>query len=160
MSRDDDIEQLRKLVRAIIKEGGAPGPEHERIRKALAGWALARGFVVELKGDLDGKHPDVFRGDQNGEFVFVGEAKDAENETADNAESLKRFLGYVFSFCDRIREESVAGGLVAMATNDSAEAELWSHVIAAAARVKQVHRADGKGPIVTKVDDRTWIAWW
>lgn len=160
MSRDDDIEQLRKLVRAIIKEGGAPGPEHERIRNALAEWAQARGFVVELKGDLDGKRPDVFRADQSGEFVFVGEAKDADNETSDNAESLERFLTYLFSFCDRIRSGSISGGLVAMATNDSTEVTVWSHVIAAAAHVKQIHRADGAGPTVTKLDDRTWIAWW
>lgn len=153
-------DELRKIAREImlLVEAGAPGGEHVRLQKKLDEWAQGKGFDEELNA-IDGKRPDVLRRRQKA-FLFVGEAKDAANETADNDDSLSRLGNYIWSFSEALKQGQIKGGVIAVATNDNAAATGWATALVIAARLAKIRRSDGQGPRVDDLGEKTWVAWW
>jgi len=152
-----DAELAQKIVKQFLREAGAPGAEHERLKRDLADWATSEGFVSELP-ELDGGQPDVLR--ESGRYLFVGDAKDSRHETPENEETVARLLNYFIEFARRVKGDAIDGGYVAIATNDQDAAEVWAALIAAVFSVLGIERRDKRGPGVLYRGENTWIAWW
>ena len=97
MERD----RFEKMVSRLLREAGAPGAEHERLLAELAEWAASMNYKEEYTQFTSGTLPDVLRRTSDNEFLFVGDAKDAENEDATNGETLKRVQGHFHASCKR-----------------------------------------------------------
>jgi hypothetical protein len=88
-----DRDRFEKMVSRLLREAGAPGAEHERLLAELAEWAASMNYKEEYAQFTSGVLPDVLRGTSDNEFLFVGDAKDAENEDATNGETSSVFRG-------------------------------------------------------------------
>jgi hypothetical protein len=105
-----------------LREAAGPGPEHERLKGELAAWANVRGYAKVYSEFRSGNKPDVLRGTPNDKYLFVGDAKDATNETAENTDTVARISGYFRDFAILLGDPGYRGGLLAIATNCVASA--------------------------------------
>jgi hypothetical protein len=154
-------QRLHRLA-AILREA-APGPVHRRIQAELGDWARQKGFVEDLHTSLPtGGRPDVFRYIRADSMLFIGDAKDTENEDAFTFETYERISGYLMNFADLVADSSIKGGIFAIATDDANEANAWaSRLNKLAANLGLI---DGAGAApnfqVDKIAADTWVAWW
>lgn len=153
---------LKRLIEALLEEGG-PSPEHERLKADLTDWALFKGYSKAYKKFQNGSEPDVLRENPQGKYLFVGDAKNSENETADNSETLSRIQTYFKQFVLLLGPERYKGGILAVATNNENEANKWVPVLNTLARAACI--VSGSGCLadfsVVKLDGKmTWIIYW
>lgn len=144
----------------LVKEG-APGREHEGIRGSLLRWAIHKGFEVEITDALaSGGQPDVFRSDKGGGLIFLGDAKDSENETTQRFATFERIRGYWEEFTALITAGPYRGGIFAIATNSKGEAELWAGRLADFAAKTGLMTGTGieASGGVEEIARRTWVA--
>lgn len=156
-------DELVKIFARILREAGAPGAEHERLKAELTQWAIGLGYATVYTRFESGSEPDVLRGNKEFHHLFVGDAKDASNETVDNADTLKRLHGYFVEYASLLGPEAFAGGHLAIATNDGAEASRWCPVLNTLARTANLTGASGARPDFQSVETnpgRTWIVSW
>jgi hypothetical protein len=154
--------QLARLVQEILNEA-RPGQEHERLKRELTTWAGARGYMKVYPQFQDGCTPDVLRTNVSRRFLFVGDAKDATNETADNANTLERISGYFKNFHDLLGPELYSGGELAIATNDAQEATRWVGALNVLARQARIVAGDDSKPnfaVEPLPEHSTWIIHW
>jgi hypothetical protein len=71
--------------------------EHERLKKELESWAIWGHCNTKYSNFKDGSIPDVLRANISQEILFVGDAKDARNETVDKKSTTERIRKY---FCN------------------------------------------------------------
>lgn len=148
-------------VRRLLAE--AAGDEHERLKAALSTWAISKGFSTEF-GRLASGIPDVLRGtNATPSYLFVGDAKDSTNETADVFATWERIRGYMRDFGTLIANGSIKGGFFAIATNTRKAAERWVPFLNAMAESEELvaaGTANSPDFRVEAVDARTFIVMW
>jgi len=144
-SQEQFNEQLReqlmkrlKSVSSLNKQAGAPGPEHERLKSDLLTWAMELGFVTAYKRFKNDGIPDVLLENTSFNYLFCGDAKDAKNETCDNAETVQRIRGYFDEFVSVLGAKGFSGGRLAIATNSETEAKRWVPVLNALAQASNI----------------------
>ncbi len=156
-------EDLLKRYLRIIHEAGAPGVEHERLKRELRAWAIAEGFDTEYDRLPSGSIPDVLRGQKAGPFLFCGDAKDSANETIENSETLKRIGGYFDEFASLLGDDGgFKGGILAIATNSEEEADNWVGALNVLAK-RAGMTGNGKPPSFRVSETKpgeTWVIWW
>ncbi|MDX9976369.1 MAG: hypothetical protein RBU21_25565 [FCB group bacterium] len=159
MERD----QLRKIVAHILKEAKAPGTTHERLRSELAAWAEKQGYLRVYQHFANGAIPDVLRSTQDDSHLFVGDAKDASNETPDNAETLQRIWTYVKEFAGLLGDPRYKGGTIAIATNSAQAASQWVLALNLLARMAKITGPNGSAPAF-RIEEiqtgKTWVVHW
>ena len=158
-----DRDRFEKMVSRLVREAGAPGAEHERLLAELAVWAASMNYKVENAQFTSGARPDVLRRTSDNEFLFVGDAKDSENEDATNGETLKRIQGYFQEFAARLGGNEYKGGVLAIATNSAEAAADWVPVLNTLARTAGITGKGGVQPNFKVTETRqgkTWIIWW
>jgi len=156
-----DKHRLNRLA-AMLKEASA-GREHGRIQGDLDRWAQERGFTQALSASLPrGGRPDVLRFDGARQYLFVGDAKDSENETTANLATSARISGYMVDFADLIGDREIRGGYFAIATNSEREAGAWVVRLNLLATLQGLTDGPGAGPSfrVDQIAAMTWVAWW
>jgi len=139
---------------------GKPGPEHERLRAELEDWARIRGFT-DLYSNLPfGGCPDVLRTTADRKYLFIGDAKNAENETCSRLDTHSRILGYAFAFASLLNK-GYYGGYFAIATNDEIAVKDWVADLNDICRSAGIS-ANGNPPDfkIDKINTDTWIAYW
>lgn len=153
-------DELKTLIARLLREASGPRGEHERLRRRLDVWAKERGYAKVYKALPGGGEPDVLRVDEADNLLFVGDAKDAENETSDRQDTLLRIQGYLNEFADLL--STFRGGIIAIATNEEDAAQDWASTLNLSARFAGIVGPKGARPSfkVEKVDGGTWIAWW
>ena len=158
-----DRDRFEKMVSRLLREAGAPGAEHERLLAELAEWAASMNYKEESVQFNSGARPDVLRRKSDEEFLFVGDAKDAENEDATNGETLKRIQGYFQEFAARLGGSVYKGGILAIATNSAKAAADWAPALNTLARTAGITGMGGEQPNFTVTETRqgkTWIILW
>lgn len=158
-----DRDRFEKMVRRILREAGSPGAEHERLLAELAEWAASMGHSEESVQFTSGARPDVLRRTSDNEFLFVGDAKDAENEDATNGETLKRIQGYLQEFAALLGKNAHKGGILAIATNSATAAADWVPALNTLARTAGITGKGGELPnfkVKMTKHGKTWIIWW
>lgn len=145
----------------LYRQSGAPGPEHQRLRKELSAWAEGKGYAHPYAKLNDGLVPDVVKGNNSEKHLFVGDAKDAANETSANEETLKRLEAYFREFA-RLLGSGWRGGTLALATNDKAAAVSWTQALNDVAMTAGLSGTGGTRPNFTvyEYSSDTWIVWW
>jgi hypothetical protein len=105
-------------------------------------------------------NPDVERIDQAG-MVFIGDAKDGENEPASRHESRARIFRYMMALSSLFRSDTATGGYFVLATNSLKAAQDWAEALAlAAALCGIVHvEAQTSGFSIWQPDANTWVVW-
>lgn len=153
-------DELKTLIARLLREAAGPGAEHERLRRRLDAWAKERGYAKAYKALPGGGEPDVLRVDEADKLLFVGDAKDAENETSDRRDTVVRIQGYLNEYADLL--STFRGGIIAIATNEEDAAHDWASALNLLARFAGIVGPKGARPSfkVEKVDEGTWIAWW
>lgn len=154
-------ERVRRLIEAALRE--AAGAEHERLEADLTEWAIAQGYPAGQAGLPSGRMPDVLRYDPEMRHLFVGDAKNADNETPSNSATIQRIAGYVQEFGKLLTSPAVRGGIVAIATNVAEEAEEWVLPLNLFCVMSGIKDVDGNGADfqVIKLDGKnTWITYW
>ncbi len=158
-----DRDRFEKMVSRVLREAGAPGAEHERLLAELAEWAASMNYSEESVQFTSGARPDVLRRTSDNEFLFVGDAKDAENEDATNGETLTRIQGYFQEFAALLGKNAHKGGILAIATNSAAAAADWVPALNTLASTAGISGKGGGQPNFTVTVTRpgkTWIVWW
>lgn len=97
--------------------------KHDTLKRDLAHYANEIGYNTEVKLE-SGQRPDVLFLNDNGE-MFLGDAKDAENETISNRETTKRIAGYIDSFFEYKEMNNKSLGYISIITNDLDAAYDW-----------------------------------
>lgn len=155
MTPRDRVSRLR--LAQILRE--AESREHRRIQNLLENHATSLGY--EAPASLaNGLRPDVLRLD--GDYLFLADAKVAENETASRADSAIRISQYVFIYASLIKVGAIRGGVIGVATNDLDAANEWAQRLEDFCRENDLSDADGVGPSfsVEALDASTWFAYW
>ena len=145
----------------LVRQAGAPGPEHQRLRNELAAWAKWKGYTYPYGRLADEVIPDVVKGNDAKTLLFVGDAKDAENETSETGETVARIEKY-FKVFSNLLGQQWKGGILALATNDRNEAVSWTSVLNNAASNAGLITGTGDKPnfSVYEYSSNTWIVWW
>jgi hypothetical protein len=153
--------KTKHIIEFLLKEA-KESLDHERLKKDLAAWANSKGFVRIVPGFSDGTIPDVLRTD-NAKHVFVGDAKNADNETQDNPATLQRLQNYFEQFAACLRQ-GYKGGFFAIATNSESEAKKWIPALNFLAKAAGLTAGTLKRPpsfrVVRLVGKKTWIIYW
>jgi hypothetical protein len=153
-------ERIRKFVNAELLE--AVSPEHERLKGDLNEWAIAKGYPEVINRLPSGRSPDVLRFDPDVQHLFLGDAKNADNETPRNSNTTRRIAGYVFEY-GTLLGGKIRGGIFAIATNSEAEAQEWVLPLNLFCVMSQITDADGNRADfqIDKLEGKnTWIIWW
>jgi hypothetical protein len=104
-------------------------------------------------------NPDV-EGSGN-RLVFVGDAKDGENEPASRDESRARIFRYMMALSSLFRSGEVSNGYFVLATNSFEAARGWADALTMAAGFCGLVHIETQTPgyAILKRDERTWIVW-
>lgn len=118
----DDNDLIWNRYRPFFEKKANEGVEHKRLRSFLMYYAMVLGYEIINEPLCDGKEPDVIgiKNINGVEFVFLADAKDANNETPSNSETIKRIDGYIETF-SRLN----LLGDIAIATNTYEAAKDW-----------------------------------
>ena len=145
----------------VRKIAGAPGAEHERLKYELEEYAKEREYCIRIDGFPDGSWPDVlmlFIEDER-KFIFLGDAKDSEHETARKTETRNRIKGYLEWVKKWVYEdENIIGGTICIMTNSEEAAEDWAEELECIA--EEICLEDEYGTLefeVHKKDENTWL---
>ena len=106
------------------------GKEHDRLETLLKEYAVKKGFNAEVNFK-NGMNPDVLLQDGK-RNLFLGDAKDANNEGPSNTSTANRILGYIKTFAECVSTKEISGGYIAIATNDKDAASEWKNWLNAA----------------------------
>lgn len=161
-------DEYRKLVRRarlaqLIKEA-AESLIHKDLVEKLRQFAEGRAFGQMVRALPSGKRPDclALKTTKDGPAkVFIGDAKVAENERPSHEASFDRINNYIEEFASLLADESIDGGIIAIATDREDAAREW-----AGALEKMCHDAGivdfaKNGPSFRVVEfDAYWIAYW
>jgi len=145
----------------LYQQAGSPGPEHQRLRRELSTWAETRGYKRPYAKLTDEVIPDVVKGDEVNRFLFVGDAKDAANETSEKEDTVSRLEKYFREFA-KLLGQNWKGGTLAVATNDKEAAVSWTRVLNDVAVAAGLSATGGARPNFTvyEYSSNTWIVWW
>ncbi len=102
-------------------------------------------------------------GHDNKIYIFVGDAKDSNNETSSNNETLSRIQNYFCEFASLLRQGYCKGGILAIVTNSLESAKEWVPALNILARIANITGENGTPPdfkIENTNPGRTWIIWW
>lgn len=120
-----NIKLTELLLKGIGK--GYEGNEseiHRKLREKLRYFAIEKGYYYRFDDFPEDKVPDVLLCDGN-HSLFVGDAKVSDNETIANHATTKRVCGYIDQFFQLIDDDEIAGGIIAIITDDHEAAEEW-----------------------------------
>ncbi|MEK8019164.1 MAG: hypothetical protein VSS75_020020 [Candidatus Parabeggiatoa sp.] len=154
---DERIRQIYKIPESRKVES-----EHKRLQEDLKNWAIKRGYPSpdELP---DGSKPDVIRSDEN-ESLFIGDAKDATNETPSNTKTVKRIKNYIQQFALLLDKKKRRAGIIAIATNNEQAAKNWVttlNTLCIEAGITDPRTNSEPNFDITKLQKKnTWIIWW
>lgn len=110
--------KLSELVKEGLKKS-----DHDSLSDILTKIANSTGHTTKHQFP-DGSIPDVLYLDGRDE-LFLGDAKNAENETVSNKETTERIAGYIDSFFDYREENNKHLGYISIITNDLEAAYEW-----------------------------------
>ena len=116
----DELIRQRRITESRKVES-----EHKRLQEDLKNWAIECGYPNSRQELPDGSKPDVLRYDSKNKMCFIGDAKDATNETPSNTETVKRIKNYIQQFAVLLDEQKIHDGNIAIATNDEQAAKDW-----------------------------------
>lgn len=158
--------QVSRAFAELLKQ--AESDEHIRLKQALAEWFKAnfeQGNSLESIPELSGIKPDVLLWSRQGQYLLLGDAKNASNETPANRETLIRIKNYmeVFAECCHINNaQRLSGGILAIATNSKEAATGWIYALNQLANLAGLTDGDGGLPNfqVAQHDAKTWVTWW
>ncbi len=151
----------KQLIRALLE--GKPGAEHERLNNELKNWAQSRNYILEFRGFSNGLKPDVLMGHDDKLHLFVGDAKDSNNENPSNNETLSRIQSYFCEFAKLLGQGNYKNGILAIATNSLESAREWVPTLNFLAKIAGITGGNGKEPdfkIENTNPEKTWIIWW
>lgn len=114
-----------KLLEKLKAAKQKPENEHDRLVKVLGDLAVLGGFVEDLSQALESLRPDLVRLNQWG-GLLVGEAKDANNETIHNKETLERIDLYLKGLVGYVKQYGKGSGSFILATNSEWAAKDWA----------------------------------
>jgi hypothetical protein len=121
------------------------------LRGELENRAVNDNFTVPYKGFADGSQPDVLCTSADGNSVFIGDAKDAENETAHKSETLRRIANYFHNAVKLVTDGKAV--VFVIATNDKDAAAQWANTL----YVLSV-RYNVPTPFISqKISDNPWV---
>lgn len=132
------------------------GSEHVRLRKALEGRARSIGYKTESVRFPSDCIPDVLLEDSGGN-LFMGDAKDSENETVDNNATTTRITKYINEFSKKLNRGEISGGIIAIATNDEYAALEWKDWLNKACEDCNLRNPDFE---LEYTSDDTFIVFW
>jgi hypothetical protein len=152
--------ELKTLIARLLRESGAAGEEHERLKKELDQWAVLQGYSKAYRALPDGGEPDVLRVNPSKVLLFLGDAKDAENETSSRRDTLLRIQGYLGEYAALL--ETFKGGVIAIATNNEDAANNWVGALNLLTKAAGIVGSDNAPPRfrVEQTGSSTWIAYW
>lgn len=113
----------------------------------------------------DGTKPDVLMANLEDNFLFCGDAKDADNETVDNMDTVERIGGYFRVYASLLRYE-FKGGHLAIATNSKKEAKRWIPKLNVLAKAATIKGENGASPDFKAIEinisqgETTCIVFW
>ena len=106
--------------------------------------------------------PDALFADPSGNYLLVGDAKNADNETTSNSATLKRILNY-FQWFHQLLGNPYVGGRLALATNTAEDAEKWVMMLNVLAETVGISASlPPKSPNfrAQHYTEKTWIVFW
>ncbi|HRQ70517.1 MAG TPA: hypothetical protein PLW78_09490 [bacterium] len=155
-------ENFAKYVKRILNETNIPGEEHERLKEVLGNWAKGLGFSIGYASLPSGLRPDVLKSTSDKKYIFVGDAKDANNETVHNQDTLSRISNYILEYATLLTPNRHAGGIFAIATNSAEAAVEWGKYLNIMTNIAKISGGQGLPPDykVIKIDEKAWIVYW
>lgn len=154
-------EQYKRIVKALLETYAAESDTHQRIQNELSKWAIQKGYSEKHTTLPNGQRPDVLRTDSEDNLVFIGDAKNADNETSRNSATVSRIYSYMSQFSNLVAG-SYNGGTFAIATNSHEEALNWRSSLNLMAALYSLVDANGRQPdfAVEKLSEHTWVVFW
>jgi hypothetical protein len=152
------------LVEAAKREH--PGPEHQRLEGVLRKIAQDEGFhqPFDFPGAVGNDlvpapGPEVALVGSDG--LFLGDAKDATHETADNEITRRRIFRYMRGLAQIIYRGQVKSGAFIIATNAPEAADGWVTALTAMAAFSDLRHVEGrvKAFQVLQSDEKTWLVY-
>ncbi|HPS31188.1 MAG TPA: hypothetical protein PLZ43_13100 [bacterium] len=147
-----------KLTSEYLLESLNPSPEHERLRNCLVNFAIRLGCSIKCNKLSDDKFPDVLRITPNRRYLFLGDAKVSENETARREETVEKIKGYIKEFVEISSRKGIRGK-IAIATDNIDAAYDWSNKLTILTTIAGLRGFFGELPefVVLKIDNNTFI---
>lgn len=150
-----------KLVRkiALIKEA-KESEVHKSLTDKLLNYATENDFTTKITNFPNGLNPDVLQYNETNGYLFVGDAKNSQNETSDVEETYKRIFNYVNEFSRLLStNDNIKGGCVVIATDSKEEADKWKNTLDLMAIINDLQDSKGNFSLsdISKVDDNTWF---
>ncbi len=99
--------------------------EHKRLRQFLNDEAQRLGYTVRLERLPDRTEPDALWLDQ-GNRLFMGDAKVEANQPPTDLESRKQLEGYLRQYGKLLGERRIQPGVVAVGTDTETAARAWA----------------------------------
>lgn len=157
--------RIQRLVQEMSRQH--PKPEHERLRGVLQQMAMAQGYMIAF--DLSREtgyrfdpepNPDVALKNMKGE-IFIGDAKDSENERATHQGPRVRVFRYQEAFGQMLNTGGALLGKFMIATNTFEAAQEWVTGLNLGAGFCNIAHVAYARPNYTcwKFDPQTWIVW-
>lgn len=135
--------------------------EHCRLKAELEDWANYHGYIWNINTLPGGKQPDVLRRALYHPSLFLGDAKDATNETPNRSDTFERVNGYVQEFGIHLRNRTYSGGQIAIATNSFPAARNWRMAMQRMTNWAYIVSLPSNGPVDFHITDvcngQTWI---
>jgi hypothetical protein len=149
----------RESIGLIVEADSAEGT---RVKGDLEAWATTRGYKMPLKSLPNGQRPDVLCFEETKRFLFIGDAKDAANETAGRTDTCQRLVGYFGEFGKCLLAGTIDGGTIAIATNKESAANEWVLALNFIAILEGLKDGAGEGPDfkIDKPRANTWVIYW
>lgn len=141
---------------------GNEGKVHKELRERMEQFANDKGFTLQVEDFPNDQYPDIFRSNDNGVWIFIGEAKDSKNELPTHSAVVDQLKEYIEGFKYHLGRE-YRGGILAVATDDEIAAKEWKLVMDALTKDAGLVDKDGKEPNFTikKLDEEeSYIIWW
>ncbi len=143
-----------KLAEKFLKESGAEGPVHRRLRRHLEAFADLL-EVDRVLTQLDGNFPDVLRATwAKPPVILIGDAKDANNQRL--ADSAAQMGNYCASAAAHIKSGAIGGAVLIVATDDEKAAVEWVKGLPDVASKAGLRLTQDVG--LNKRDDQTFFA--
>jgi hypothetical protein len=152
------------IVEAAKREN--PGPEHQRLEAVLRDIARDGGFTDRFdlssavgRDLIPPPGPEITL--RNGEDIFLGDAKDAEHETADNEASRRRIFRYMKGLALLLHSGKAKTGAFMIATNTPEAADGWTTALSAMVAFSDLRHVEGrvKAFQVFQLDSSTWLVY-
>ncbi|MFA7359494.1 MAG: hypothetical protein WC139_00510 [Candidatus Kapaibacterium sp.] len=151
-----DYKRVARILK-LLKE--AESKAHKDLSVELLEYAKGLGFTDAIDTLPSGLNPDVLQFNSKEKYLFLGDAKNSDNEAPNVSATYDRINKYINEFSDLLAKGVIKGGLIVIATDNEEIANDWKNSLNVMAMINDL--LDSKGFFakaeIERINDNTWI---